>query len=170
MICTKLSNKDHLSHRSVSLRTVTTCSTSVFLMKNETHEFLTADSMCCGICGFAEVEVEETGEGEPRERLTNAHDEPGCYRPWWFPPMLHSYLLSSRAKGCSTSTVREARAETVSVSSCNCAPARAQPLGTLTVLTDFQYLPKKHKDPCIICYRNFSSTVLIRNLYRSNSE
>lgn len=34
-------------------------------------------------------------------------------------PMLDSYLLSSEAKGCSTSTVREARAETVSVSSCN---------------------------------------------------
>lgn len=99
MICTKLSNKDHLSHRSVSLRTVTTCSTSVFLMKNETHEFLTADSMCCGICGFAKVEVEETGEGEPRERLTNAHDEPGCYRPWWFPPCcIHTCcLLEQRA-------------------------------------------------------------------------
>lgn len=58
-------------------------------------------------------------------------------------PILDPYLLSSEAKGCSTSTVREAMAETVSVSSCNCAPAKAQPLGTATILTDFQYLPRK---------------------------
>lgn len=88
------------------------------------------------------VEMEKTGDRKPDRGawtltmglgVTDLNDSPK-----WDP-----YLLSSGAKGCSTSTVREARAETVSVSSCNWAPARAQPLGTATILTDFQYLPRK---------------------------
>lgn len=130
-----------------SLWTATTCSSSVFPMKNETNEFLVAYSICCRICGFEEDkwwkwrrQVKESLERGSQMLMmsldvTDLNDS----------PMLDPYLLSSEAKGCSTSTVREARAETVSVSSCNWVPAKAQPLGTATILTDFQYLPRKKK-------------------------
>lgn len=137
-----------------SVWTESTCSSSVFPMKNERNEFLVAYSICCGICGFEEDrwwkwrrQVKESLERGSRMLMmsldvTDLNDS----------PMLDSYLLSSEAKGCSTSTVREARAETVSVSSCNWVPAKAQPLGTVTILTDFQYLPRKKMHHTLIAF------------------